>query len=43
MLTAYFTVGIALNAASRSRPERRIMTPACAVLAACCLVIALQS
>jgi hypothetical protein len=31
-----------MNLASRSRPERFVMTPVCVVLAACCLVIALQ-
>lgn len=38
---AYFVMGIAMNGASRSRPERLTMTPACAVLAACSLVVAL--
>lgn len=43
LLTAYFCVAVVLNAASRSRPERLLMTPVALVLAACCLVIALQS
>jgi hypothetical protein len=42
VLTAYFAVGIALNAASRSRPERVVMTPVVLVLTAVCLVLALQ-
>ena len=41
VLTGYFTLGVLVNAASRSRPERLVMTPACLVLAACCLVVAL--
>ena len=41
VLTAYFGVGILANAASRSRPERFVMTPVVAVLFTCCLVIAL--
>jgi hypothetical protein len=42
VLTGYFTLGIAMNAASRSRPERSVMTPVSAVLAASCLVVALS-
>lgn len=42
VLTGYFVVGIAMNAVSRSRPERMVMTPVVAVLAAGCLVLALQ-
>jgi hypothetical protein len=42
LLTAYFTVGVVLNAISRSRPERLLMTPVCLVLAGGCLVIALH-
>lgn len=38
---AYFGVGVVLNALSRSRPERAVMTPVSAALAACCLVVAL--
>jgi hypothetical protein len=41
VLTAYFGVGILANLASRSRPERFVMTPVAAVLCACCLVVAL--
>ncbi len=41
VLTGYFALGIVMNAISRSRPERLVMTPVVAVLAAGCLVIAL--
>ena len=41
VLTAYFVLGILVNAVSRSRPERFVMTPVVAVLFACSLVIAL--
>jgi hypothetical protein len=41
VLVGYFTLGIAVNAASRSRSERRAMTPACAVLAGCSFLVAL--
>ncbi|MGY1708535.1 hypothetical protein ACI8AC_03400 [Geodermatophilus sp. SYSU D00758] len=40
-LTVYFAVGVVANALSRSRPERAVMTPVAAVLAVCCLVVAL--
>lgn len=39
--TGYFALGIGLNLASRSRPERLVMTPLCAVLAVLCGVVAL--
>ena len=42
VLTGYFALGIGLNAISRSRPERLVMTPVVLVLAAVCLVLALQ-
>ena len=42
VLTAYFALGIAMNAASRSRQERLVMTPVVAVLAVLCLVLALN-
>jgi hypothetical protein len=42
VLTAYFAVGIVLNAASRSRPERLVMTPVVVALTAVCLVLALD-
>ena len=41
VLTAYFGLGVVVNAISRSRPERFVMTPVAAVLCACCVVIAL--
>jgi hypothetical protein len=43
VLTGYFTLGIAMNAISRSRPERLVMTPVVLVLAMVCLVLALSS
>ncbi|MCW2703149.1 MAG: conserved rane protein of unknown function [Blastococcus sp.] len=42
VLAGYFVLGIGLNAASRSRPERLVMTPVVAILAAACLVLALD-
>src|SRR3954471_11222359 len=42
VLTGYFVLGIAMNAVSRSRPERLLMTPVVAVLAACSLALAVQ-
>jgi hypothetical protein len=42
VLTGYFVLGIAMNAISRSRPERLVMTPTVTLLAAVCLVLALQ-
>jgi hypothetical protein len=42
VLTAYFAVGVAMNAASRSRRERLVMTPVVLALAVACLVLALQ-
>ena len=41
MLTGYFVLGIAMNAISRSRPERLVMTPVVAILAVACLLLAL--
>jgi hypothetical protein len=41
-LTGYFVLGVAMNAASRSRPERLVMTPVTLALAAVCLTLALQ-
>lgn len=41
VLAGYFVLGIGLNASSRSRPERLVMTPVVALLAAACLVLAL--
>ena len=42
VLTAYLALGIVMNAISRSRPERFLLTPVAALLAAVCLVLALQ-
>jgi hypothetical protein len=39
-LTGFFGLGVLMNAASRSRPERLLMTPIVLVLAACCALIA---
>jgi hypothetical protein len=40
VLVGYFALGVVLNGISRSRAERLTMTPACLVLAVCCLVVA---
>ena len=42
VLTGYFTLGVVMNAVSRSRPERMVMTPVALVLAVVCLVLALH-
>lgn len=42
VLTGYFTLGILMNAISRSKPERFTMTPVCALLAGLCLIVALS-
>jgi hypothetical protein len=42
VLAGYFLLGIGLNAVSRSRPERLVMTPVVLALTVCCLVIALD-
>lgn len=42
VLFAYFCLGVVMNSVSRSPAERAWMTPACAVLAACSLVVALS-
>lgn len=41
VLTAYFGLGVVMNAVSRSKPERLVMTPAALVLTVLFLVIAL--
>lgn len=41
VLAAYFSVGVVMNALSRSVPERAVMTPVAGVLAISCLVLAL--
>lgn len=38
---AYFALGVFVNAISRSKPERYVMTPVVLILAACSLVVAL--
>lgn len=43
ILVGYFALGIVMNAASRSKSERSVMTPACAVLAGCSLLVALDA
>ncbi len=40
VIFGYSVVGLGLNAFSRSRAERMVMTPVSAVLAACALVLA---
>lgn len=42
VITAYFALGIAMNAVSRSRPERLVMVPVAGVLAVLALLIALS-
>ena len=41
VLTAYFILGVAMNAISRSKPERFVMTPVALVLAALFLLLSL--
>ncbi len=41
-LAGYFVLGVAMNAASRSRPERLVMTPVALALAVICVALALQ-
>jgi hypothetical protein len=41
VVTGYIALGVPLNAISRSRPERLVMTPVVLLLAVCCLVVAL--
>ena len=41
VVVAYFLLGIGLNLASRSKPERAVMSPLSAVLCALCAVVAL--
>ena len=40
VVVAYFFLGIGLNLASRSKPERTVMSPLVAVLCALCAVVA---
>lgn len=39
-VAGYFLLGIGVNAASRSRPERAVMTPLCAVLCVLSVLVA---
>ncbi|RBY82774.1 hypothetical protein [Blastococcus sp. TF02A-26] len=41
VLTGYFALGVLMNAVSRSRPERLVMTPVAVALTVVCLVLAL--
>lgn len=41
VLVGYFSLGVVMNAVSRSLPERRVMTPVALVLAVLSLVVAL--
>ena len=41
VVVAYFLLGIGLNLASRSKPERAVMSPVSAVLFVLCAVVAL--
>jgi hypothetical protein len=41
VLTGYLALGTAMNAVSRSRPERLVMTPVALALAVACLLLAL--
>lgn len=40
VLAGYFTLGVLMNAISRSKPERNVMTPVALLLAACCYALA---
>jgi hypothetical protein len=42
VLAGFFVLGIAMNAISRSRSERLVMTPVVVLLAASCLALAVQ-
>ncbi len=42
VLMGYFALGVLMNALSRSKPERAVMTPVALVLAAAYLVLALN-
>lgn len=41
VLAVYFTLGVLMNAVSRSKWERIIMTPMAFVMAVCCTIIAI--
>jgi hypothetical protein len=42
VLTGYFALGVLMNAISRSKPERAVMTPVALVLAVAYLVLAVN-
>jgi hypothetical protein len=42
VLAGYFILGVVMNAVSRSRPERLVMTPVVLALAGVCLVLAVR-
>lgn len=41
VLTGYFALGVLMNGVSRSRGERAVMTPACAIMAVGAMVVSL--
>lgn len=41
VMSAYLVLGVLMNAVSRSKPERNLMTPTALVLAVCVLVVTL--
>jgi len=41
VVVAYFFLGIGMNLASRSKPERSVMSPVSAVLCALCALVAI--
>lgn len=41
VVLGYLVLGVVMNGISRSRPERLVQTPTCALLAACTLVVVL--
>jgi hypothetical protein len=42
VLTGYFALGVLMNAISRSKPERAVMTPVAVILAVAYLVLAVS-
>ena len=42
VMTGYLFLGVLMNAISRSKPERNVMTPVALVLAVCFLVVAVS-
>jgi len=41
ILAIYFTIGVLMNAVSRSEWEKRIMTPLALIIAICCYLVAI--